>query len=424
MKTLLPIILTFISLLGVNTGWTQGTYTLVVEGFDWGPAVNKVVLSMGDTVNNADAEDYVVYATRSIDISENPISPAAGERTVLSAYISDEKGNRMAEGQFVTLVLAVGPAIRIGSPFQYMRVENRGGNFWVDYKLSITDNETLETWNVESARVMPLIDDFDLTGSFTSDQDLTMSYASYVPEENNDNYPLIIWLHGGGEGGSDPTIPLLANRAANYASEEIQQYFGGAYVLVPQSPTRWMDSGEGSTSGQVDDIYFEALKALFEDFISKHPNIDRDRIYVGGCSNGGYMSLKLILEYPDYFAAGYISALAYRSQYLSDEQIRSIREVPIWFVQSKDDSTTVAVNTVVPIYERLMSAGASNVHFTFYDHVVDITNIYGGENYHYPGHWSWIYSHANKSQTDYDGSPVMVNGVPVTIMQWMALQSK
>jgi predicted peptidase len=74
-----------------------------------------------------------------------------------------------------------------------------------------------------------------------------MSYAYFSPKEKQDKYPLIIWLHGGGEGGTDPTVPLLANRAANYASDEIQQYFGGAYVLVPQSPTRWMDSGEGST---------------------------------------------------------------------------------------------------------------------------------------------------------------------------------
>jgi predicted peptidase len=135
------------------------------------------------------------------------------------------------------------------------------------------------------------------------------------------------------------------------------------------------------------------------------------------------MSLKLILEYPDYFAAGYISALAYRSQYLSDEQVRSIRKVPIWFIHSKDDSTTVAANTVVPIYERLIAAGAKDVHFSFYEHVVDITGIFGGEDFHYPGHWSWIYSHANKCQNDFDGSPVTIEGMPVTLMQWLASKS-
>ena len=40
------------------------------------------------------------------------------------------------------------------------------------------------------------------------------------------------------------------------------------------------------------------------------------------------------------------------------------------------------------------------------------------------GHFSWIYSHANKCQLDYDGKPVKVDGQPVTLMGWLARQSK
>jgi len=56
--------------------------------------------------------------------------------------------------------------------------------------------------------------------------------------------------------------------------------------------------------------------------------------------------------------------------------------------------------------------------------VTDITGFYGGENYRYNGHWSWIYSHSNTARTDLDGSPVMLNGRPVTIMEWLAAQKK
>ncbi|EAZ81112.2 prolyl oligopeptidase family serine peptidase [Algoriphagus machipongonensis] len=415
-----PLLLLSLFMILASSGvYAQNSYTLVVEGFDWGPAVNKVVLSNSNSDLSTDPSDYQVFATRSSDLSETPINPAKGERTVLSAYKSDAKGNRAVDGSHVTLNLSVAPNLPLGSPFQYMRSY---GNVWVDYKLSVTNTATLEVWNKEADRVMPLIDEFDLNGKFTANQ-VDLTYASFTPETDQEDVPLIIWLHGGGEGGTDTTIPLLGNRAANYASDEIQDYFGGAYVMVPQTPTRWMDSGEGSTSGEKDDIYFEALKAMFDDFIAKHPNVDQDRIYVGGCSNGGYMGLKLILEYPDYFAGGYISALAYRGAYLSDEQAKSIKDVPIWFVHSKDDSTTVADQTVLPVYDKLIKAGAKDVHLTFYDHVVDITGLLGGEDYHYPGHWSWIYSHANLSQTDFDGKPVKVNGVSVTIMQWLAGQS-
>jgi predicted esterase len=401
--------------------FSQKDYTLVVEGFDWGPAVSKVILHLDNEISeNPDASAYQVLATRTTDRTENPITPSSGQRDVLSAYVSDASGARTASGSNITLILEVGPTLRISSPFHYQR-----GNFWVDYRLLISNTQNLTTWDKETNRILPLVDNYDLTGVYNgANSQKEIHYASYSPKSGPTKKPLIIWLHGGGEGGTDTTIPLLGNRAANYASDDIQNYFGAAYVLVPQSPTRWMDSGNGSTSGQVDDIYFRDVKGLIEEFTSQHKDIDKDRIYVGGCSNGGYISFKLLLEYPDFFAGAYISALAYRDSSVTDQQIKSIKHIPIWFVHSNDDTTTVPENTVLPIYKRLISGGAKNVHLSYYDHVVDITNAYGGSNYHYPGHWSWIYSHANESYKDFDGKPVMVKGIPVTIMQWLALQRK
>jgi predicted peptidase len=186
-----------------------------------------------------------------------------------------------------------------------------------------------------------------------------------------------------------------------------------------------MHNAEGvTTRGKENDRYNEGLMALIKNYVASNPGIDTDRIYVGGCSNGGYMTLKLVLLYPDYFAAAFPSALAYHSEFLSDEQIKSIKDVPMWLIHSADDPVTVADKTAVPVYKRLIEAGASDVHFSFYDHVVDITGFFGGENYHYSGHWSWIYSHANECTLDFDGQPVKINGRAVTLMEWMASQSK
>jgi predicted peptidase len=136
------------------------------------------------------------------------------------------------------------------------------------------------------------------------------------------------------------------------------------------------------------------------------------------------MSLKLMLLYPDYFAAGFISSLAYQSQYLSDAQIQSIAHLPIWFVHSEDDQTTLPHLTVLPVYERLTAAGARDVHVSYYDHVVDITGFFGGDDYHYNGHWSWVYLHANRCRLDFDGGPVTLDGRPVSIMEWMAAKTR
>jgi predicted peptidase len=397
-----------------------GTYKIVVEGFDWGAGVNKVILALNDTTSKVNAADYTVFASRKS--STGPIADPDNKRDIVTAYVSDENGARVKTGKNITLVLSVGPQIAISSPFQYQRSK---GNVWVDYSLTIVQTKSGQVWDTSTGKIMPLIDQFDLTGKYTYNDKLTMSYATFTPKVKKDKAPLIIWLHGGGEGGTDPTVPLLGNKAANYAGEGIQSIFEGAYVLSPQCPGAWMHNTQGvGTQGKDNDIYNEGLMALIKDYVKANPGIDPSRIYVGGCSNGGYMALKLIFLYPDYFAAGYISALAYKSEYIPDSDIQKIKNVPIWFVHSKDDKTTVPDLTVVPVFDRLRKAGAKNVHFTYYDQVNDITNFYGGKGFQYNGHWSWVYLHENLPRTDLDGSPVRVNGKPVTIIEWLAAQKK
>lgn len=400
-------------------------YTLVVEGFDWGPAVNKVILTLDTPTAAVDFKDFTVTVERSSDCATIPEPQKSGSRSVVFAYVSDSKGNRVKEGTNVTLVLAIAPNLPIGSPIQYSQGGKCRGNTWINYQVSVTNTKTNQVWNKEKARIRPLVDDFDLSGKYEYEAGKVMSYAAFTPKNKTDKNPLIIWLHGGGEGGTDPTIPVIGNKAFNYASADIQGFFGAAYVLVPQCPGAWMHNKEGVTQpGSGEDVYNVGLMALIKDYVSKHPDIDPKRIYVGGCSNGGYMALKLILKDPAYFAAGYISALAYQSQYITDAQMNSIKHVPIWFVHCKEDATTKPDLTVVPVYERLKKAGAKNVHFSFYDHVTDLSGFFGGENYYYNGHWSWIYSHINHAKLDYDGSPVRLNGRPTTLMEWMAAQKR
>lgn len=416
-------LVTLFACVGPNQQTNNNEYTVVIEGYDWGPAVSKVILPMGETVSTANIPDYTVHVERTSDCGEVTNAPS-GDRTVVYAYVSDEEGNRVEEGENVTLVMYVAPNLRIGNPYESFRSETCNGVRWVDYNMTITNTASGKVWNSEANRIMPLVDDFDLSGVFTHG-DVTMNYASFVPETKKAKSPLLIWLHGGGEGGTDPIIPLVGNKVTNYASDEIQNYFEGAYILVPQCPTRWMDAGDGQTTrGELNDIYNEALMALINKYLADNPGVDSDRIYVSGCSNGGYMAAKLLLTNPDFFAAGLISSCSYRPVNLTDQDVENIKDIPIWFVQAADDGTTVPEDTGLPFYRRLIDAGAKNVHFSFYDHVVDITGFYGGENYLYPGHWSWVYLHANECMLDLDGSPVKIDGRPVTIMEWTAAQSK
>lgn len=92
-----------------------GTYKIVVEGFDWGAGVNKVILALNDTTSKVNAADFTVYASRKL--STGPIADQDTKREIVTAYVSDENGARVRTGKNITLVLSVGPQLPISSLF-------------------------------------------------------------------------------------------------------------------------------------------------------------------------------------------------------------------------------------------------------------------------------------------------------------------
>ena len=173
--------------------------------------------------------------------------------------------------------------------------------------------------------------------------------------------------------------------------------------------------------------YVTALMATIEEFVAAHPEIDRSRIYIGGCSNGGFMTMRMIIDYPDYFAAAYPICEALYDETISDRDIENIKHMPIWFTHAKVDTIVPPDETAVPTYKRLMAAGAENVHFSYYERVLDQTGRFkkpDGTPFEYMGHASWIYTLNNDCKLDFDGSPVLLNGKPTTIFEWLAAQHK
>lgn len=389
---------------------------MIVEGYEWGPGVPKIIVEFSDAVSGFDKDTFLVK-TRGSD------------RVVLDAYNSDANGISQASStNYVTFELTVknGEA----SPFNYdIRTFF---NKWADQyelKLTLAKNKAFTIGETEFDNANPFTFQMDLAGKRIvpetaewkkdsySNGEYTLQRGSFTPkgaEADGVKNPLIIWLHGAGEGGDDIDIVLLGNEVVALSRDEIQKYFTtdevkGAYVLVLQTPTMWMDRGDGqynnnAPAGQKQESCYDAvLFAAIEDYVKSNPDIDNNRIYIGGCSNGGYMTMNLIFEHGDFFTAFYPICEAYMNNHISDEMIEQVKDYNIWLIASEDDTTVDPLISSVPTFYRFLKAGSKNVHFTLYDHVRGTDD----PSATYIGHFSWVYAFNDQVDKEFDNDKVI-----------------
>jgi polyhydroxybutyrate depolymerase len=135
---------------------------------------------------------------------------------------------------------------------------------------------------------------------------LTRTYAYYVPDHlGASSPPLVFLLHGGGSSTDD-----LTGRSGFKAPYKVWMDIADAEELIlvypegtknPAGALGWNDCrADATTNPTVNDVAF--IDALINQF-SKRFNIDTNRIYASGTSNGGHMSLRLALELSNKIAA-------------------------------------------------------------------------------------------------------------------------
>lgn len=341
-----------------------------------------------------------------VDPSVLTVNTNGTERNVLAVYPSDSRGAYNPEGEYLALGLEKAAGWGQGL--------SKAGNVWKEeykVKVGLKPGKVLKVGKqkytaIECETEKALKDfvseaDYFSKGTFTGrltgkPGDVTLTYASYEPwslKGDGVANPLVIWLHGGGEGGIDVSITLLGNEVVSLIRPEIQSHFtteggqGGAYVLSIQCPTMWMGTSKGFGHGEYPSLYADVLKSCIDEFVDQHPDVDRNRIYLGGCSNGGFMTMHMLLRNPRYFAAAYPTCQAYMDEYISDSEINLLAEENIWFVQSYDDTTVDPKTHCIPTFQRLVKAGAKNVWMSMFETVVGIDNP--GQKL--MGHFSWCY---------------------------------
>ena len=199
--------------------------------------------------------------------------------------------------------------------------------------------------------VQPVVDDF-ARRSFT-EQGTRLAFRFFRPERlrRGRSYPLVLFLHGGGETGSPQVRPanvtqITANRGAIVWATPERRAQHPAFVVAPQLP--------GRTSQWTEPGIQAAVMGLIERLSAAYP-IDADRIYITGLSRGGRGAVELLSNNPTTFAGALLAAARAEDDDVSG--VPAFASVPIWLTHAADDPV-VPYQGSVDIANALEAAGA------------------------------------------------------------------
>lgn len=212
----------------------------------------------------------------------------------------------------------------------------------------------------------------------TGNSVLSMPGRLYVPSDYDPlkTYPMVMFLHGAGEAGTDNTSQVNGNIDNLLAAAKSRDFF----LFAPQS------GGSAWQSGQV----VPAMKLV--SMITDQYSIDTSRMYVTGLSYGGGGAWTAIGQYRDTFAAavpivasgGYVN-----SSWLVGK--------PIWSYEARDDQfLTVGRNAVNAI--RAADGGKAALTFPLNNSPL---NPYYNTGAPYYSDGSTFYSENNQRYSEY-----------------------
>lgn len=191
-----------------------------------------------------------------------------------------------------------------------------------------------------------------------------LKYLLYVPEQTEEErLPLVLFLHGGGEGGTDIEkvkkhgLPKLISEGESFPF----------IVVSPQNPSETQFWDDQKLISLLVEVQAELL-------------VDPSRIYLTGLSRGGYGAWRLAIQNADRFAA--LVPICGGGQVL---YAKKLKDVPTWVFHGAKDP-------VIPLSEsqRMVDAlrnSGGNVKLTIYP---DAKHDAWTETYSNPELYKWM----------------------------------
>ena len=197
-----------------------------------------------------------------------------------------------------------------------------------------------------------------------------LNYILHVPKNSKDKKPLMIFLHGSGEKGTDIEKVKVHGPLKYSKDHELD-----SYILVPQCPENEYWNSEV--------LYQLILK------IEKENNINTNRIYLTGLSMGAWAAWNLVFAHPEKFAA-LVTIAGYVDRIPMIENCK-IAKIPTRMFHGLLDDV-VNVDYSIWMYKKLKDCSV-DVELTIFD---DANHDSWSRVYDNPEIYDWMFKQVKK----------------------------
>lgn len=229
---------------------------------------------------------------------------------------------------------------------------------------------------------------------FVSQSGDSLNYRLLTPENQikGKKYPLVLFLHGAGERGSDNQKQLTHGGQMFLNPVNREKY--PAFVLFPQCPENayWAYSvrpgsfiPEQMPQNEEMPITFQTVKEMLDSYLT-NPAVDKSRIYIIGLSMGAMGTFDMVARFPDIFAAAVPICGTVNPKRLSAAKDVNFR------IFHGDADNVVSVEGSREAYKALKATGASVEYIEF----PGCNHGSWNPAFNYPDFMEWLFKQKKK----------------------------
>lgn len=225
----------------------------------------------------------------------------------------------------------------------------------------------------------------------------SLPYRIMFPKNYNPNkkYPLVVFLHGAGERGTDNEKQL--KNGGQWLVNNLQSDYP-AIVIAPQCPENdyWVNAKREDLpkyspmklqftfyKDSVANPSMKLLMGLTKEWINSG-KVNKKQVYVGGLSMGGMGTYELLTRMPKTFAAAFVMCGAVNIDWFREHN----KKTPLWLFHGSKDHV-VSVDYAREAYQ-LLNDGNREIKYTEYSGVYHNS---WDNTFKEQGVFGWLFGH-------------------------------